>query len=94
MTYSRSWDSCLVPVTRLPDTGDKWGIGGNGGCSKQCSSSVGRRGISQSPTLSSAFGSIMHGPSCRPRQNGPNRGMEEEMQKEEDENKEEEEMKV
>ena len=48
-----------------------------------------RRGISQSPTLSSAFGSIMHGPSSRPRQNGPNRGMEEEEDEEEDEEREE-----
>ena len=34
----------------------------------------------------------MHGPSCRPRQNGPNRGMEEEevMEKEEKEVEDEE----
>ena len=50
-----------------------------------------RRGISQSPTLSSAFGSIMHGPSSRPRQNGPNRGMEEEEEEEQEEQEEEEE---
>ena len=50
-----------------------------------------RRGISQSPTLSSAFGSIMHGPSCRPRQNGPNRGMEEEEEEQEEDEEDEEE---
>ena len=50
-----------------------------------------RRGISQSPTLSSAFGSIMHGPSSRPRQNGPNRGMEEEEEEQEEDEEDEEE---